>query len=115
MEASMVDADTVLVDKGEPGNLPIYIVLEGDLEYVHEDNAPVALHRGAVFGERTLLPTDPVDFTVSTKTSTKLLVLRKEELMDLMSMHIDIVEAMLKILKEGAESIVEETSMDVFV
>jgi len=115
MEEILVDKGTILIEPGEPGNAPIYIVLEGKLEVKQEDGRKSTIGYKDVFGERLLLESDQFDFSVTALESCKLLVLRKEELLDLMSMHIDIVEAMLVILKEGADAIVEETPMDVFV
>jgi hypothetical protein len=42
-------------------------------------------------------------------------VLSKEELLDMMSLHLELVEATLHVLKESAESIEEELTMEVFV
>ncbi len=115
MDEILVSSGTNLIEEGDAGNAPIYILLEGKLEIQRggEKVREIGLHE--IIGEKLLLETDKFDFSVVSIENSKLLVLRKEELLDLMSLHLDIVEAMLHILKEGSESIEEEKTMEVFV
>jgi AAA family ATP:ADP antiporter len=115
MEEIMIGPNTILIEEGEGGNVPIYIVLEGDLEVITNGEVSSNIVSGDIFGEKLLLESDKFEFAVKSKNTCKLLVLSKEELLDLMSLHIEIVEAMLDVLKEGAESIDEEMNMEVFV
>jgi hypothetical protein len=115
MDEIILGADIKLIEKGDGGNVPIYIVLEGELEVIQEGEVIRKLSQGDIVGEKLLLESDKFDFEVKTKNTCKLLVLSKEELLDLMSLHLEIVEAILDVLKEGAESIDDEISMEVFV
>jgi CRP-like cAMP-binding protein len=115
MDEILITEGTTLIEEGDGGNAPMYIVLEGKLDILEggEKVRDIGVH--GIVGERLILESDKFDFSVVSTESCKLLVLRKEELLDLMSLHLDIVEAMLNILKEGAESIEEELTMEVFV
>ncbi len=115
MDEIMIGPETVLIEEGDKGNTPLYIVLEGDLEIKHGGEVTSTISSGAIVGEKLILESDQFDFSCTSKNTCKLLVLRKEELMDLMSLHLEIVEAILGILKEGAESIEEESTMELFV
>ncbi|MEQ9232164.1 MAG: cyclic nucleotide-binding domain-containing protein, partial [Cyclobacteriaceae bacterium] len=94
---------------------PLYIVLDGELDIKKGGEVTSTISAGAIVGEKLILESDLFDFSCVSKNTCKLLVLRKEELMDLMSLHLEIVEAILGILKEGAESIEEESTMELFV
>ncbi|MCP4458703.1 MAG: cyclic nucleotide-binding domain-containing protein [Cytophagales bacterium] len=115
MEEILVSSGTQLIEEGEGGNAPIYILLEGKLEVRQGGEKVREVGLLEIVGEKLLLETDMFDFSVVSTESCKLLVLRKEELLDLMSLHLDIVEAMLEVLKGGTESIEDENTMEVFV
>jgi hypothetical protein len=115
MDEVLVGPEVALIEVGDGGNAPIYVVLEGELDILKDGSVSGNLGVGSIFGEKLLLESDKFDFSVKTRTACKLLVLSKEELLDLMSLHLEIVEAMLHVLKEGAPSIEEEISMEVFV
>ena len=115
MDEILVGSGTKLIEEGEGGNAPIYILIEGKLEVWKDEEKIREIGLLEIVGEKLLLETDKFDYSVVSTESCKLLVLRKEELLDLMSLHMDIVEAMLDILREGAESIEDEKTMDVFV
>ena len=115
MDEILVDAGTQLIEEGEGGNMPIYILLDGNLEMWQAEEKINEIGRLGIVGEKVLLETDKFNYSVVAVESSKLLVLRKEELLDLMSLHLDIVEAMLDVLKEGTESVEDEKTMEVFV
>lgn len=116
MDEIMVGDGTTLIEEGEGGNAPIYILIEGKMKVMKQGKVEEVLNPGSMVGEKILLESDKFDFSVVSEGMCKLLVLSKEELLDLMSLHLEIVESMLHVLKEGAETIEEETTtMDVFV
>ena len=115
MDEIMVGPDTALIEEGDGGNTPIYIMIEGKADLVQDGKTIRALAIHDIVGENLLLETDKFDFGIMARETSKFLVLRKEELLDLMSLHLDIVEAMLGILREGTDSIEDETTMEVFV
>ena len=55
---------------------------------------------GDVFGEKNLIETDPFAFTALTRNECTLLLLRKEELLNLMSRHMEILECWVDVLNE---------------
>lgn len=115
MDEIMIAPETVLIDEGDSGNTPMYIVIDGTLEVKKDGESIGKLKKGDIVGEKLILESDKFDFSCVSLDTCKLLVLRKEELLDLMSLHLEIVEAILGLLKEGAESIKEGATMEVFV
>ena len=99
MDEIMVKEGTKLIEKGESGTAPIYIVIDGEVNITNEQGQQ-KVSRGEMFGEKLLLHGERFDFNAVAKGTTTLLVLRKEELADLMSRHIDIMEAYISILNE---------------
>jgi len=115
MDEVFVGSGVKLIEEGDGGNVPMYFVLEGELDVKRNGAVIGSLGPRDLFGEKLLLESDKFDFSVTSRTNCKLLVLSKEELLDLMSLHLELVEAMLHVLKEAAPSIDEEITMDVFV
>ena len=67
-------------------------------------------------GHENLLNSNTFDYVALTRGTCTLLVLRKEELMDLMSRHVEIMEAYLSILnREVGKGEEEETVSDVLL
>ncbi|MER3329219.1 MAG: cyclic nucleotide-binding domain-containing protein, partial [Candidatus Kapaibacterium sp.] len=89
---------TTLVEAGESGNAPVYIVVEGDVDVYQGDVLIDQKSRGGLVGHELILDTNKFEYTALTRNRCTLLVLRKEELLDLMSKHIEIIEAYLNIL-----------------
>ena len=115
MDEVMISPGTKLIEEGERGNAPMYIVLEGEMEISQGGEKIRELKEHEIVGERLLLESDKFDFTITSKTTSKLLMLTKEELVDLMSLHLDITESILEILRGGATSIEEESTMELFM
>lgn len=115
MDELMFGDGVSLIEEGEGGNAPMFIVLEGTLDVYQGKDKVSTLKVHDVVGERLLLESDKFDFSVVSNGISKVLVLTKEELLDMMSLHVEITRAMLDILKEGAESIDEGHSMELFV
>lgn len=115
MDEIMISEGTALIEEGDGGNAPIFIVLEGRLEMTQGGEKIGELKEHDIVGEKLLLESDKFDIAVTSVERSKLLTLTKEELLDLMSLHIDITEAILGVLKAGAESIDETPTMELFV
>lgn len=115
MEEVLVRAGTQLIEEGEGGNAPIYILLEGRLEMRKGEKKIRDIGLLEIMGEKFLLETDKFEFSIVTVENAKLLVLKKEKLLDLMSLHLDILESVLNIMKGREESIEDEKTMEVFV
>jgi hypothetical protein len=115
MDEIMISAGTTLVAEGDSGNTPLYVIIEGDLDIMAGEEVIGSLKEGDIVGEKKMLESEKFDFSVVSKSNCKLLVLTKEELFDLMSLHLEIVEAVLGILKEKNETIEEANTMELFV
>ncbi len=115
MDEIFIGPNVTLLEEGDGGNTPMYLVLEGELDIKQGGSPTGRIGVDALFGEKLLLESDKFDFSVTSVTNCKLLVLSKEELLDMMSLHLELVEATLHVLKESAESIEEDLTMEVFV
>ncbi|MBV6641322.1 MAG: HEAT repeat domain-containing protein, partial [Cyclobacteriaceae bacterium] len=100
---------TRLIEKGDSGATPLYIVLDGEVE-ISKGEKVETRSRYAMIGESSISDSDKFDFDAVTKSVTTLLVFRKEELLDLMSKHLEIVEAILKVLNNEVALENEEVS-----
>ncbi|WP_421879923.1 hypothetical protein [Marinoscillum sp.] len=116
LDEIIVQEGTTLVDADDNGDIPTYIVVDGTVDIYQNDVKVEERQRTGLIGHENLLPTNKFDYVALTRGACTLLVLRKEELMDLMSRHVEIMEAYLSILNRevGVEE-QEETVSDVLL
>lgn len=113
-EVRMVSG-TQVVEAGDGGDVPMYIVVEGNLDVYVGDELRLQKSRGDLVGHEYVLPSSKFEYTALTRGDCTLLVLRKEELLDLMSKHLDILEAYLDILNREEFAEEEEVILsDIF-
>lgn len=105
-EEIKVKMGTTIIREGESGMEPMYIVLSGEVDIYEGDEKIEELGERGVFGEKNLVESDLCRFTALTRTECTLLLIRKEELLNLMSKHIELIDCWLDILNE--EPVVEE-------
>ncbi len=110
-----VPPETSLIEVGDPGDKPLYIILDGKVRLKYDDESVKELGEKSFFGERLLLATDHFPFTAKAMTNVKLLVIKKEDLIDLMSNFKEMAEAVMQMLHEGVMYKEEETSADLFI
>lgn len=104
LDEVIIQEGTTLVEEGESGGIPMYIVVEGVVDIYEGDQKVEERGRCGLIGHEYLLDSAKFKYTGLTRGACTLLVLRKEELLDLMSKHVEIVEAYLDILnREVAE------------
>ena len=96
-EVKLTEGNT-LVDTDDNGNVPVYIVVDGTVDVYVDDHLSESKSRGGIIGHEMVLASDNFGYTAITRNECKLLVLRKEEMLDLMSRHYEFVEAFLGIL-----------------
>lgn len=101
-----VQEGTSIIEEGEPGNAPLYIVLDGTVDIYKGDVKEGERAKPGLFGHELVLESNKFDYTALARSECTLLVLRKEELLDLMSRHLEIVEAYIDILNR--EEILED-------
>lgn len=116
LEEIRVQDGMSLVEAGKPGNSPVYIIVEGVVEVYQGEQKLGERKRGGLVGHENLLESGQFDYTAITQHVCTMLVLRKEDLLDLMSKHIDIVEAYLDILnREEFKEEEEEQVADILL
>ncbi len=112
-----VQAGTELIQKGDHGGTPLYIVRNGTVTISKEGEEDVILNNNEVFGEQLVSESESFDIQAVATTDCALLVLRKEELLDIMVQHLDLTEAFLKVLngevEKEKEEFEEEIAMDI--
>lgn len=102
---------TTFISKGESGNAPIYIIVEGEVA-VHDGSEVLqVLSSRDIIGFNKLVSTDVFESSYTAKTDITCLTLSMEALFDLMSKNIEMVEAMLLSVKDKTE-VEEEELMD---
>lgn len=114
LDEIIVQEGTTLVDEEDTGDIPCYIVVEGTVDVYQEGLKIEERTRGGMVGHENLLRDNHFDYVGLTRETCRLLVFRKEEFMDLMSRHVEIMEAYLDILNRevGRE---EETVSDILL
>ncbi|MEM9326399.1 MAG: cyclic nucleotide-binding domain-containing protein, partial [Bacteroidota bacterium] len=98
LEEVRVDGGTELITVGDKGTSPIYMIRFGEVAINRDGEQPELLREGALFGEQLLLDSERFDFSATTTEDSCLILLRKEELTDLMAKHVEVVEAYLKLV-----------------
>jgi ATP:ADP antiporter, AAA family len=111
-EEVKVKMGTTIVREGDSGMEPMYVVLDGIVDIYEGDLKIGEKTRGDAFGEKNLVETDLFSFTALTRNECTLLLLRKEELLNLMSRHIEIIECWVDILN-GVDNKEESEVVDV--
>ena len=117
MEEITVKSGTEMIRVGDHGGSPLYIVRSGTVTIYKEGEKEVKIREKGVFGEQLVSETESFDFSATASTDCALLVLRKEELLDIMVQHLDLTEAFLKVLNgetsREMEEIEEEMMLDI--
>jgi hypothetical protein len=108
VEEIRVPAGTALIKKGDPGNTPIYIILKGKIEMTDAAGEKKTLGRNSLFGDSRLLESEQYDIEAHCIEDCTMLLIRKEELFNLMSMHIDIADIFIKIINHDFRKQEEE-------
>ena len=115
LEEIRVKAGTELIQVGESGSTPMYIIRDGSVLISKEGESDVQLGDKGVFGEMLISESEFFDFKAVAETDSSLLVLRKEELLDIMAQHLDLVEAYLRVLNDELEKENEEFADDLMM
>ncbi|MDH5608498.1 MAG: cyclic nucleotide-binding domain-containing protein, partial [Cyclobacteriaceae bacterium] len=113
MEEIKVFSGTRLIDVGDAGTIPFYFIIRGEVEVRKNGDEPFTISDGGFFGEELILESECFEYEVIATKTSSLLVLRKEELFDLMSKHIEIMDTFLRILNSENESEEKEEVFDI--
>ncbi|MEP4532200.1 MAG: cyclic nucleotide-binding domain-containing protein [Cyclobacteriaceae bacterium] len=110
LEEIRVDEGTVIVDEGQSGDVPLFIVLEGSVDVYDGDSLVETKSRGNLIGEKMILSTDECPHTMLTRNQCTMLTLDKSSLLDLISKHTEMVKVFIDILN-GTEHHEEEVEV----
>lgn len=106
----MFEAGTTLIDDESTEDSPLYIVIEGEVDLYLDDKFVKKISKGGLIGEKLVLSSDKFAYTALTKNKCTFLVLSKEDLLNMMSKYIEVVEVFIDILN-GVEEKEEPTSI----
>ncbi len=98
LEEIRIKLGSTIIREGDSGMEPMYIVLEGAIDIYEGDHKVAEREKGGVFGEKNITESDTFTFTALARTECTLLMMRKEELLNLMSKHIEILDCWMDIL-----------------
>ena len=101
---------TAIIEKGEAGNAPFYIITKGQVSIEREGESELRTEK-MVIGHEKLLATEQFDFTATSDGDCTLLVLRKEELFDLASRYLPVLEAFIDLVNRVEVEEEEEISV----
>ncbi|XOV95308.1 MAG: cyclic nucleotide-binding domain-containing protein [Bacteroidota bacterium] len=111
MEEIKVQNGTALIEEGEPGNAPFYIIAKGTVDIIRNGNKVDQKTEKMVIGHEKILATEQFEFSAVTSGDCILLVLRKEELFDLVSKYLPVLEAFIDLVNRVEEEEEEEISV----
>ena len=98
LEEIKVKLGTTIIREGDSGMEPMYIVLDGAIDIYEGDHKVAEREKDGVFGEKNLTESDTFTYTALARTECTLLLMRKEELLNLMSKHIEILDCWIDIM-----------------
>lgn len=107
MEEIKVKMGDTVIREGDSGMEPMYIILDGVIDIYEGDDKVSEKESGGVFGEKHLIESEQFNYTALARGECTLLMLRKEELLSLMSKHIEILDCWIDILNGDLEEEVE--------
>ncbi|MEM9896999.1 MAG: cyclic nucleotide-binding domain-containing protein, partial [Bacteroidota bacterium] len=104
LEEIRVKPGSMIIREGDKGSEPLYIVLHGIVDIYDGDKLVEEKQTDDVFGEKLVNETDYFEYTALARTVCTVLVLKKEELLNLMSAHIELLECWLDIINDERKS-----------
>lgn len=107
LEEVKVKMGVSIISEGDSGMEPFYIVLDGVVDIYEGDQKIGERVAGGVFGEKHLVESEKFNYTALTRGECTLLLMRKEELLNLMSKHIEILECWVDIMNGDTSDEVE--------
>ncbi|MEQ9426000.1 MAG: HEAT repeat domain-containing protein [Cyclobacteriaceae bacterium] len=105
VEEIKLGPDHTIIEKGSAGDEPIYLPITGKVKLHDGDQVKQIIEPGTLIGEKNIVNADIYDYSATTIEESILLVLAKDDLYDLMSKNIELVEAFLGVIDEDEEII----------
>ncbi len=94
----VLDKDIAIIEKGDNGNTPIYIILDGEIEVTDEEGKVKKLRSGDILGEKIILESSEYDFEAVVTKKSIVLMIRKEEFFDALTIYKDLIFTQLNIM-----------------
>jgi HEAT repeat protein len=107
MEEMWVDSGNSIITKGEMGDC-LYIIIEGQVRIHDEERTLNYLESGDVFGEISVLDTEPRTASVSAAEDTQLLRLDQESLYEAIDDHSEVAKGIIKMLSRHLRARIQE-------
>ncbi|GAB4245196.1 MAG: hypothetical protein Tsb0034_23650 [Ekhidna sp.] len=111
LEEIKVKMGDIIIREGDSGMEPMYIVVDGVVDIYEGDQKTGEREAGGVFGEKHLVESDQFNYTALARGECTLLLMRKEELINLMSKHMEILDSWIDIMNGDEQE--EEEIVDV--
>lgn len=103
LEETKVKMGTTIIREGDSGMEPMYMLLDGAIDIYEGRNKVGERGKGGILGESNLNETDLFSYTALAQTDCTLLLMRKEELLNLMSKHIELLDCWIDIVNGEVE------------
>ncbi|MEO9967865.1 MAG: HEAT repeat domain-containing protein [Reichenbachiella sp.] len=100
-EEVMVEPNVNIMEVGDTGDAPVYIVIKGKLTLTLETGETRKLSQKDIVGHKLILASDICPYTLTTETECLLLTIDKGELYDAVSRNIEMVDGILTIVNES--------------
>lgn len=96
----MVEPKVAIMELGDSGEAPVYIVVKGTLQATYEDGKSKKLGQKDIIGHKLILGSDVCPYSLVTESECLLLTIDKGELYDAVSRNIEMVDGILTIVNE---------------
>ncbi|NQW26558.1 MAG: HEAT repeat domain-containing protein [Flammeovirgaceae bacterium] len=93
-----VPIGTKLIQKGDKGDQLLFFIIAGTVEVTQDGVLQRTVGPKEMIGEELVLASEQFDFEAKTLESTTFLMLSKDDLFDLMSLHFEILEAFMDVI-----------------
>ena len=113
VEEILLKPGTTFIEKGSSGNEPIYILIKGKVKIEEGESDERIIEPIGVIGQDHIVASDVFEYSASSVGECVLLVLAKDDLYDIMSKNIELVEAFLGLIEDEKERI--ELEEDLYV
>ncbi|WP_422362244.1 HEAT repeat domain-containing protein [Reichenbachiella sp.] len=111
-EEIMVEPNTTIMEVGDSGDAPVFIVIKGKLTATYENGDVKKLEKKDIIGHKLILASDTCPYSLVSDTECLLLTIEKGELYDAVSRNIEMVDGILTIVNEA--EIEEEVEESIF-
>ncbi len=91
------DKGEVVFEQGEPGS-HVYLVLEGEVEVLHDGERVATLGQKECFGEMALLDSGPRSASIRTRSNVSLWAIAREDFQDLLDLHPALAKGVIRVL-----------------